>query len=271
MRAALHRAAHQLLDRPPIFEDPLALRIVGDEAVKVLEADSENQQRPMIRALRASLAARSRYTEDALTASLARGVGQYVVLGAGLDTFAYRNAHPSLRVFELDHPATQAWKRERLAAAHIAVPPSLTFVPVDFEKQTLAEGLSRAGLDPAVPTFFCWLGVTTYLTKSAVMDTLRFVAERGAGTEIVCDFLVTRESLQGRECAMFDRLAEVVASTGEPFLTLLEPAEFERETRALGFGQVDVVGPSVLAPRYFAGRIDGLHVTGLSRLLQARV
>src|SRR5208337_2845591 len=143
-RVAIRRAAHQLLDHPRVLDDPLALRIIGSEAEEVLRSDPK-ESHAFSRAFRAFMAARSRYAEDELAHAVAHGVRQYVVLGAGLDTFAYRNPYPELRVFEVDHPATQAWKREQLEAAGIAVPASLTFVPIDFERQTLVDGLTRAG------------------------------------------------------------------------------------------------------------------------------
>src|SRR5882762_1319056 len=156
-RVAIRRAAHQLLDQPRVLDDPLALRIIGSEAEEALRSNPK-EDHSFSRAFRAFMAARSRYTEDELANAFAHGVRQYVVLGAGLDTFAYRNPHPGLRVFEVDHPATQAWKREQLQAAAIAIPASLTFVPVDFERQTLADGLAQCGFNPSGAAFFSWLG-----------------------------------------------------------------------------------------------------------------
>src|SRR5271167_272110 len=143
-RVAIRRAAHQLLDEPRVLDDPLALRIIGAETAAELRSNPK-EHAAFARAFRAFMVARSRFAEDELALAYARGVRQYVVLGAGLDTFAYRNPHAGLRVFEVDHPATQAWKREQLQAAGIAIPPSLTFVPVDFERQTLADGLGQSG------------------------------------------------------------------------------------------------------------------------------
>ena len=138
-RVAIRRAAHQLLDHPRVLDDPLALRIIGAEAAEELRSNPK-EHHAFSRAFRAFMAARSRYAEDELAGAVERGVRQYVVLGAGLDTFAYRNPHAGLRVFEVDHPATQAWKREQLSAAGIAIPAALTFVPVDFERQTSGGG-----------------------------------------------------------------------------------------------------------------------------------
>jgi len=184
-RVALRRAAHKVLDDPRVFEDPLALGIVGADAGE-LRSDEKSQSR-ISRLMRAFMAVRSRYAEDGLAAAFQGGTRQYVVLGAGLDTFAYRNPFPGLRVLEVDHPATQGWKRRRLEAAGIAVPESMTFAPVDFESQTLADGLVRAGLAMDQKAFFSWLGVVPYLTRSAAVETLRFVASLPSGSEIVFD------------------------------------------------------------------------------------
>src|SRR5580704_178111 len=174
-RVAIRRAAHQLLDRPRVFDDPFALRIIGSEAAEELRSNPK-EHHAFSRAFRAFMAARSRYAEDELACAVARGVRQYVVLGAGLDTFAYRNPHAGLWVFEVDHPATQAWKREQLEQVDIAVPQSLAFAPVDFERVSLGEGLDAAGFDRAAPAIFTWLGVVPYLTEQAVFATLGLIA-----------------------------------------------------------------------------------------------
>lgn len=172
---AMRRAAHQILDNPKIFDDSLALRMLGMENASAQDPNPMwLEETPLSRVLRASLAARSRYAEDQLHAAIKQGVGQYVVLGAGLDTYAYRNPYPQdvLHVFEVDHPATQIWKRTRLEEAGIPIPKTLTFSPVDFEIQTLEDGLRREGFDTGKCTFFSWLGVTMYLTSDAISATL---------------------------------------------------------------------------------------------------
>jgi len=158
---AILRAAHQLVDSPLIFEDPLALQILRPYADKV--RDAARKDRPQLflrgRMLRLFAAVRSRFCEDELTKAVARGVGQYVLMGAGLDTFAYRNPHPGLRVFEVDHPATQRWKRSLLEDTGIAVPRETVFVPVNFERDSLPRKLAEAGFRADEPAFFAWLGV----------------------------------------------------------------------------------------------------------------
>src|SRR5262245_36371831 len=192
MRVAARRAAHQLLDHPRVLEDPIALPIIGPEAAAKVRSEPLPYRGRPGRSLRAFLVARSRFAEDELARAVARGTRQYVILGAGLDTFAYRNPHENagLRVFEVDFPATQAWKRRKLTAASIAIPPSLTFAPVDFERQTLAAGLAVAGFDASGPAFFSWLGVSMYLSAEAIDSTLQFVASLPPGGGIVFDYAV---------------------------------------------------------------------------------
>jgi len=165
-RVARRRAAHQLLDDPKVFEDPVAFSVLDPGTAASLRARPKVEAGLIANAVRAYIAARSRYAEDALAAAVARGVRQYVLLGAGLDTFPYRNPHAEVRVFEVDYPGTQAWKRARLSQGGVVIPPSVTFVPLDFQEETLPDGLRRAGFLTDVPTFFSWLGVTMYLTPA---------------------------------------------------------------------------------------------------------
>jgi methyltransferase (TIGR00027 family) len=192
LRVAMQRAAHQLLDEPIVLEDPIALPILGAETEAAMREDPYQYNEPMMRGLRASLVVRSRVAEDELARAVEQGIRQYVVLGAGLDTFAYRNPHKAtgLRVFEVDHPSTQQWKRRCLSDAGISVPDNLVFAPVDFEHATLAQGLAEAGFHSEQPTCFSWLGVTMYLTEAAIMGTLGFVASLPQGSSICFDYRV---------------------------------------------------------------------------------
>ena len=189
-RVAVRRAAHQLLDRPLVFEDPFALTIIGPDAAMATEAKGDARTSA---AFRAFMAVRSRYSEDGLAEAVTRGVRQYVVLGAGLDTFAWRNPWKDLRVFEVDFPATQRWKRQRVANTGMGEPPALTFAPVDFESQTLHDGLRAAGFCEENPAYFSWLGVTPYLTPEAFESSVGFIGSLPSGTAVTFDYAVRSE------------------------------------------------------------------------------
>jgi methyltransferase (TIGR00027 family) len=273
-RVAMQRAVHQLLDDPKVFDDPVALRIIGKESASALQVNPRQLEVTRLSSyLRAFVAARSRYAEDELALGVRRGIRQYVILGAGLDTFAYRNPHPEgvLHVFEVDHPATQTWKRARLDEMGIAVPADLTFAPVDFETQTLEEGLRTAGYDPGESTFFSWLGVTEYLTTEAVMATLRFIATASAGSGVVFDYMIAPSLLNSAQRSRFDVLAQRAASAGEPWQAFFDPQLLTRDLRAMGFGYVEDKGPEEINARYFKNRKDELRVGSLSHLMNARV
>jgi len=256
---AIRRAAHQLADKPPVLDDPIALRLVGERYPRLME----RALHPVGRDFRGFMAARSRYAEERLAEAVAHGVAQYVVLGAGLDTFAYRNPFPELRVFEVDFPATQVWKRSMLEQAAIAVPSNLVFVALDFEHQTLADGLTQAGLECDKPAFFGWLGVVPYLTLDAVRATLNVVARMPAGSGVSFDYAVDPETLSPIGRVAFDRLAERVAAAGEPFQLFFTPETLESELRQAGFQRMEQVGSAELNHLYFNNRADGLKLSPL--------
>jgi methyltransferase (TIGR00027 family) len=270
LAAAGHRAAHQVLERGAIFSDPLALRILGadgEEAIRRASAD------PTTRKLRLFIAIRTRFAEDALTTALARGVCQVVVLGAGLDTYAYRStANEKIRIFEVDHPATQPWKRQRLADAAIMPPPALAFAPVDFERETLGPALERAGFEPNQPAFFTWLGVAPYLTEESVIATLRYVATLSGGAEIVFDYCnPLSRTAHGSLAADHEALAARVASIGESFKCYFETEHLAGLLAGLSFSEVEDLGPEQIRTRYFptrggsAGNVGGHVVRGCIR------
>jgi methyltransferase (TIGR00027 family) len=270
---AIRRAAHQILDRPKVFDDPLALSIIGQEGPSALQPDlhqSEDTKQSLH--LRAFYVARSRYAEDQLSLAVERGVRQYVILGAGLDTFAYRNPYPAgaLRVFEVDHPATQAWKRARLQEAGISLPVDLTYAPVDFEGQTLADGLRDAGYNPRQRAFFSWLGVTMYLTAQGVMTTLRFIASAAKGSGVVFDYTVFPSLLDPDQQLIFDALVKRVDWVREPWQTFFDPAELVENLLAMGFGHVEDIGPAEINAKYFKDRTDELRVGSLAHIMSAR-
>jgi methyltransferase (TIGR00027 family) len=266
---AIRRAAHQIMEEPRILDDPIAVRLVGSGFPKQME----RAMHPVGRDFRAFMAVRSRYVEDQLARAFAHGVRQYVVLGAGLDTFAWRNPFEGLQVFEVDFPATQEWKREMLAAAGLAIPDNLTFVPLDFEHHTLAEGLADAGLDQGLPAFFGWLGVIPYLTRKAFRTTVEMIGKLAAGSGVGFDYALPPETLSEAGRTAFNALAERVAAAGEPFQLFFRPDELEQELLAAGFQRVDQMDYGQINDLYFKDRADGLKLSavGLAMLATAWV
>jgi methyltransferase (TIGR00027 family) len=273
---AMRRAAHQLLDRPLVFEDPLALRILGPQYGERLHATlDEHRTRRISRALRAFLAVRGRLTEDLLAEAVAAGVTQYVVLGAGLDTFAYRNPHPNLRVFEVDFPATQVWKRQMVETAGIAVPPSLTYAPCDFAKQSVGDALAAAGIDASRPVFCSWLGVTMYLEREAVLATVQslmpFIRAPGG---LVFDYRLSPSALPLISRALFwfigRRVARRVERAGEPFISSFAPGDLTASVQAVGASVATDMTPAELNARYLAHRADGLTLGPVGRMMVVR-
>jgi len=229
------RAGHQILDRGEIFSDPFACSILGEEP-EVIVATLE--QDPNGAGPRAYMASRSRIGEDWIQEAYLRGTRQVVILGAGFDTFGLRNAHADLKVFEVDHPATQRWKQERLAASGLQVPPSLNFIPVDFSTDELIEALSASGFDMRAQAFFLWLGVVPYLTRDAILKTLSSIATV-TGAEVVFDYSEPLENFDLQQRPYIERMAQKVAALGEPWLSYFDPAELAAELRKLGFTEIE--------------------------------
>lgn len=253
--AAFHRAAHQVLEGGNIFSDPLATRILGADDLEV--AVRRAQDDPSGRRLRLFIAVRTRFAEDNLAASIEGGVRQVVVLGAGLDTYAYRASLPGgVRVFEVDHPATQSWKRQRLAEVGISIPPHLTYAPVDFERESLADGLRRVGFESEQRTFFTCLGVVPYLTPEIVFSTLGFIARLSGGAQVVFDYINPSHSIaeDADAAAARQSLAARVASFGEPFRCFFETDELHAKLKGLGFSEIEDLGPELILERYFGMR-----------------
>ena len=279
--AARHRAVHQLVEDGRIFADPLAVKILGgdvsaapDEAL-LFETDSH----PVSKMMRFFVVARSAYAEAKLAEAVAeRGVSQLVVLGAGFDTFAYRNPYGErLRAFEVDHPATQAWKRERLATMDIALPEWLTFAGVDFERESFAARLVEAGFDPSCRTFVFWLGVSMYLTEQAIDATLAAVAGWPGGGEIVFDYTEPpHEDMSEGSRAVREELKARVAAVGEPFVGALEPETLHARLAELGYAEIEDLAPLDLAERFLgpeiaaAARAAGAGGRGGGHVLFAR-
>lgn len=253
------RAAHQILDAAPlILRDPAVLTLLGDDVLDRLRRDPAPVQTPGARALRSHVVLRSRFAEDRLEAAVRRGVRRYIVLGAGYDTFIARQPEwaQALRVIEVDQPATQAAKRERLASAGMAVPDNVRFADVDFEVETILAGLRRHDVRLDEPTFFSWLGVTVYLTEPAIDAVFEAVAACPSGSEITFTFSQPRAGQPGD--SVRDDLASRAAALGEPWLTYFEPDRLEEKLRRMGFRDVAFLTPADAATRYFSGRTDGL-------------
>jgi methyltransferase (TIGR00027 family) len=252
---ARQRAAHQLLDHGSILNDPFAIKILGEDEKNVLQSANEH---PFASIGRLFSAARSRIAEDGLSGAIERGVRQIVVLGAGLDTFALRNPHAAreIRVFEVDHPATQSWKRERLAEAQVVLPPWLIFVPVDFELDNLGDKLRGAGFEENSAAFFTWLGVVPYLTRDAIDSTLDYVGSI-PNSEVVFDYMEPPEAFSGemRELAA-ERTAEL-EKLGERWASRLDPAGIAAILRSHGFCDIEDIDFQRIASR-FGSAVQGL-------------
>jgi methyltransferase (TIGR00027 family) len=271
-RVAQRRAAHQVRDRPLVFDDPLALRVIDPEVARALREHPPTRESSLAGPyLRAFFVMRSRFAEDALAAAVAGGVRQYVVLGAGFDTFAYRNPFPELRVFEVDHPATQAIKRRRLAGGGIDIPSSLTFVSIDFTTTALADALHAAGFDSSAPAFFSWLGVVPYLERPDIDATFSFIAALPAGSAVVFDYAVPPETLSWMGRLIYKRMAKRVAAVGEPWKTFFDPIALMADLRRLGFTTAEDFDGDALNARYFAGRTDKLKIGAMGHMAMASV
>jgi methyltransferase (TIGR00027 family) len=254
---ARQRAAHQVLDHGSILNDPFAMSILGEDETDVVQAATMH---PVASIGRLFTAARSRIAEDALSAAVERGVRQIVILGAGLDTFALRNPHGDLVIYEVDHPATQAGKRQRLADAEIALPAWLIFVPVDFEKDSVEDGLGEklaaTGFQQGAPAFFTWLGVVPYLTEEAIGRTLDYISSIQS-SEVVFDYMEPPEGFSEELRQIEKARAEQLEKMGERSATRFEPASIAAVLRAHGFCGIEDTGYQEIAAR-FGSSVNGL-------------
>jgi methyltransferase (TIGR00027 family) len=270
---AVLRAAHQVLDgSPKILADPVAVGFVDGSSEREIQANAEGLRGHFMTRARATFVLRSRFAEDCLAEAAGR-VGQCVILGAGHDTFAYRQLAwaKRLRIFEVDHPATQQWKRERLTHLGIPLPQNLVFAPVDFERSSLAEGLEKAGFDLNVPAFFTWLGVTQYLSEPAIDQTFAYVASLPSPSQIAFTFVLPDDAVGPEEKKWAELSANISASRGEPWITRHEPRAWSDRLRRLGFSQVFHLAPADAEARYLRGRTDGLPTPRLEQLMLATV
>ncbi|HTV21096.1 MAG TPA: class I SAM-dependent methyltransferase [Polyangiaceae bacterium] len=258
-RVALWRALHVQADAPPhVFVDEVGLRLVAPPEGWRSRPDMS----PFTAPFRASIVARARFVEDLLAERVARGVVQYVILGAGLDTFAQRRADlgTQLRVFEIDQPGPQAWKRQRLIDLGVGIAPYLKLVPVDFEAgDRWWERLTEAGFDAAKPALVASTGVSMYLTREAIQATLRQVAALAPGSTLAMSFMLPIEMADPEFRVGIERAAAGARANGTPFISFFMPADLLALARDAGFRDVEHVSAAALAERYFAGRTDGLR------------
>jgi methyltransferase (TIGR00027 family) len=273
LTAAAARAAHLVVDQEPwIFADDLAEVLLGPSADELIGYHRAHGGHLVLAGARAQVICRSRYVEDRLATLAAQGLRQYVILGAGLDTFAYRSTLAGgLAVFEVDHPATQDWKRRRLAAAGLAVPPGTRLVPADLESGSLAGALRQAGFDPSRPALVAWLGVTMYLTREAIGTVLADLAGFAPGTELVTDYMLPAGLRDAAGDAYVDLVAPATAERGEPWRTFLAPDDLTAWLERCGFGAVEHVPQRDAVPAALWRRADALRPGRLAVLARATV
>ena len=259
VRTALWRALHVELDSSPhVFEDTVGLKLAAPDAGWRNRPDMS----PFTRPFRASIVARARFVEDLVAERAAHGVGQYVILGAGLDTFAQRRPELASRllVFEIDQPGPQEWKRQRLVDLGLGIPSFLRLVPVDFEAgDAWWESLAAAGFDSGRPAVVASTGVSMYLTRDAITATLRHVAALAPGSTLAMSFMLPLELLDREVRPAVERAAEGARLSGTPFISFFTPTEMLALARVAGVQEVQHVSAAMLAQRYFAGRADGLR------------
>lgn len=266
------RGVHQLLDaRPLILDDPSALTLLGEDACNQIKNSRDHHQTLEARALRTHVVLRSRFAEDRLTEAASRGITQYVILGAGFDTFAYRQPlwAKMLKIFEVDQPATQTQKRLRLEQAGMALPPNLSFAGIDFEHESLRDGLLRNGVSLAEPSFFSWLGVTMYLKEDAIDAVLRTIAQFPSTSEIAFTFTHPPDSLSGKESSFHSSLSKVVTDAGEPFVSFFTPTAIETKLHKIGFKTTMFLSNEEAEERYFRQRPKDLYIPKRSAIAYA--
>jgi methyltransferase (TIGR00027 family) len=268
------RAVHQLLDaKPLILDDPPALILLGEELTRKIRDTKRHHRTLEARALRSHIVLRSRVAEDRLAAAVSKGIRQYIILGAGFDTFAFRQLPwaKELKIFEVDNPATQEKKISLLAEAGMVPPPNLCFTGIDFEKESLRDSLARSGIVFTEPAFFSWLGVTMYLREEAIDAVLRTVAQFPAGSEIVFTFSQPPDSLGRKERGYHSLLAGVVRQAGEPFVSYFTAAAIQAKLHNAGFKTVIFLSAREAEELYFRQRPRDLFITQRSLIAHAIV
>lgn len=264
MLSATIRAAHLRFHDAPIFEDSYALQMLppfwrAAGSCRPLKWLVGDVVLGVYRPVYPSVVLRARYSEDQLLEAIGEGAGQYVILGAGFDTFSLRHRELAdrVRIFEVDHPATQAVKRQRVLKANGGMPANLAFVPVDFEKERLDGALTKAGFDSRTPAFFSWLGVTYYLTEEAIRDTLdRIAAISAPGSRIVFDWKIAKRMMSAEWRRLAESMERFAARLGEPMLTYFTPQALREMMAGHGYEEVEMIAPEEQRRRYLGGRSD---------------
>ena len=267
------RAMHQDLDAMPILNDAIAGRLVDPQLYEMTRKVLTQMPPVFATRTRAMFATRSRYAEDCVAAACRNGIRQYVILGAGFDTFAYRQPPwaAELGIFEVDYPSTQELKRSRLAAAGIEVPPNAKFAAVDFETLSLRDGLSRAGFNFSRPAIFSMLGVSQYLSEEALDMTLSFVLSMRAASEIIFTFVLPDAELPADEVPLIAMSAQSAAAQGEPWIARFPPEELRAKLLAMGFATAHYFSPDDANRRYFNSRSDGVTTFAAEQSMRATV
>jgi methyltransferase (TIGR00027 family) len=269
---AVARELHREQPRPWVLDDDLAKGLAGEEGVALATRLRAELTMPQLLSFSRWVCVRARWPEDIVEAAVADGFCQYVVLGAGLDSFAYRRGDllDRLRVFEVDHPASQAWKRHRLTQLGVELPDNLVFAAVDFEHEPIGDGLMRAGFDFGQRAVFSWIGVTMYLSLDAIQATLSTISRCAPGTRLVLTYNLPRAVLDTRAAKLQSVLAPMMADLGEPMISLFTPDQIEQLLREHGFDEIIHFGPDEAAAKYFHPS-SNVWFAGIQRLIAASV
>lgn len=272
VRTAVRRAAHQVLDTPLIFQDQIAVGLIPDTSEASIRANIAEHSSPVQTLLRTMFAVRSRFTEDRLSHAANRGVRQYVLIGAGLDTFPWRQPAfaDAMQIFYVDHPASLVWTRERFRNRGLPIPANLTYVAADLEKHEFARRLIESGFDNGSSAFFSMLGVTQYVGRDALSELLDFAASLPAGTEIVFTFVPPDEELSGDDLASARAAAEIHSKL-EPWITRLRAPELVEDLKRLGFSEAFHLTQERMHRLYFAFRSDALRAPAVEQMIAAIV
>jgi methyltransferase (TIGR00027 family) len=273
VQTAVLRAVHQLLDEPRIFDDPIAVDLVPEASRDAILGAEQTYRTPVLSLRRASIALRSRFAEDRLAAAAARGVRQYVIAAAGLDTFPWRQPDfaRDMRIFVTDMPESLAVLQDCVRRRGLPQPANVAYVPVDLEHKELLAPLVAAGFDPQLPAFCSALGIVQFLTAEAVDALLTFAARRATGSEIVFSFTPPDDELGERSLTGVRESQVRTQGYGEPWLTRLRPSELTARLRQLGFRDIELLTPDLANQRYFHGRTDGLASAPSGQLIAATV